>query len=291
MKHIIFASCLLFSACNNAPTNEVAAPKDTSKPAVMKASVKVYALECGRIDMLDLSIFDKGGAYAGRTNKAVNSCYLVRHPKGDLLWDTGLPDALNAMPDGFTNGAFHLTVPTTLKSQLDDLGVAATDIEYLSLSHSHFDHVGNAGAYASATFLVNEAEHAHLFRDEARKNAETFPAYSALETSTTVKFTGEYDVFKDGSVTIIDTPGHTPGHTVLKLELAKTGTVLLSGDLYHLNESREIRAIPVFNTDAEETLRSMDKFETLARETSARVIIQHSAQDFANLPKPPLYLD
>ncbi|PHS36861.1 MAG: MBL fold hydrolase [Robiginitomaculum sp.] len=287
MRYFVLAGCLLFGACNNAPTDGET-PSGVQEDTV---SVKLYALECGLIDMLDLSIFDKGGAYAGRTNKAVSSCYLIRHPKGDLLWDTGLPDALNAVPGGVTNGPFHVEVPTTLKSQLDALGVAASDIEYLSISHSHFDHAGNAGAYASSTFLVNEAEHAHLFRDEARKDMQTFPAYSALETAKTVKFTGEYDVFGDARVTIIDMPGHTPGHTVLKLELAKTGTVLLSGDLYHLNESREIRAIPIFNTDAEETLRSMDKFETLAALTNAKVIIQHSVQDFEALPKPPLYLD
>ncbi|MBL4854548.1 MAG: N-acyl homoserine lactonase family protein [Robiginitomaculum sp.] len=295
MKHIILTSCLFFAACNNAPTSEKAVPDVETKTAPVttsaQTSVKLYALECGRIDMLDLSLFDKGGAYAGRTNKAVSSCYLVRHPKGDLLWDTGLPDALNAMPDGVTNGPFHLAVPTTLESQLTALGVAATDIEYLSVSHSHFDHVGNAGAYASATFLVTEAEHTHLFRGAAREDKQTFSAYSALETAKTVKFTGEHDVFGDGTVTIVDTPGHTPGHTILKLELAKTGTVLLSGDLYHLHEAREKRTIPVFNTDADETLRSMDKFEALATKTNAKVIIQHSVQDFAELPKPPLYLD
>ena len=90
---------------------------------------------------------------------------------------------------------------------------------------------------------------------------------------------------------LFDTSGHTPGHTVLKVELANTGTVLLTGDLYHLNKSRELRTVPVFNTDEAETLRSMDKFESLAKKTNARVIIQHSAEDFADLPKPPEYLD
>ncbi|MCF6274641.1 MAG: N-acyl homoserine lactonase family protein [Robiginitomaculum sp.] len=289
MKHVLLASLLLLAACNN---NDAKAPEQVASPeAKNQVTVKMYALECGLIDMLDLSLFDKGGAYAGRTNKAVDSCYLIRHTKGDLLWDTGLPDALNALKDGMTNGPFHLSVPTTLGSQLDALGVSPADIEYLSVSHSHFDHVGNAGAYAASTFLVSEAEHTHLFRDDARKDAQTFPAYSALETATTVKFKGEYDVFGDGTVTIIETPGHTPGHTVLKLELAKAGTVLLTGDLYHLHEAREKRTIPVFNTDAEETLRSMDKFEALAKASNAKVIIQHSIQDFEALPKPPLYLE
>ncbi|PHR91396.1 MAG: MBL fold hydrolase [Robiginitomaculum sp.] len=253
--------------------------------------MKLYVLECGRINMLDLGIFASNGAFDGRTNEAVSSCYLIRHPKGDLLWDTGMPDALNAMKDGLTNGPFHVSVPHTLSGQLADIGISATDLDYLSISHSHFDHAGNAGTYASATFIVSEAELAHMFRDEARADAQSFAAYSALETSKKITFNGEHDVFGDGSVMIIETPGHTPGHTILKLELAHTGTVLLSGDLYHLNESRELRTVPVFNTDEPETLRSMDVFEALAEETNAKVIIQHSAQDFEALPKPPEYMD
>lgn len=288
MKNLFIASFMLLAACGNSNVKDDTATTPQKETA---ASVKMYALECGRIEMLDLGLFDKGGAYDGRTNSAVSSCYLIRHAKGDLLWDTGLPDALNQMKDGLTNGPFHVSVPTTLSKQLLDLGLAPTDIDYLSLSHSHFDHAGNGGQYASATFIVQENEHAHMFRDDARKDQQSFPAYSALENAKTVKFTGSHDVFGDGTVMIIDTPGHTPGHTVLQLELENAGTVLLSGDLYHLHEAREKRTIPVFNTDPEQTLKSMDKFEALAKEKNARVIIQHSAGDFDALPKPPEYLD
>ncbi len=288
MKNIYIAAFLLLAACGNGNISDDTTKTPQKSPA---ASLKMYALECGRIEMLDLSIFDIGGAYKGRSNSAVSSCYLIRHPKGDLLWDTGLPDALNQMQDGVANGPFHVSVPHTLSGQLADLGLAPKDIEFLSISHSHFDHAGNAGQYASATFIIQENEHSHMFRDDARKDQQTFPAYSALENAKTIKFTGTHDVFGDGSVMIIDTPGHTPGHTVLKLELENTGTILLTGDLYHLHEAREKRTIPVFNTDPEQTLKSMDKFEALAKANNARVIIQHSAKDFAALPKPPEYLD
>jgi glyoxylase-like metal-dependent hydrolase (beta-lactamase superfamily II) len=285
MKHALLIISLLFTACSQ----QAAAPSQPE--ASTEVSVKLYALECGRIDMLDLSLFDRGGAYDGRTNKAVSSCYLIRHPKGDLLWDSGLPDALADLDGGITNGPFHIEVPHTLASQIQGLGLELGDIEYFSLSHSHFDHAGNAGQYAASTFLVHEDEYNHMFREEAKADAQQFPAYSALEQAETIKFTGTHDVFGDGRVQIISTPGHTPGHTVLKLELAKAGTVLLTGDLYHLHEAREKRTIPVFNTDADQTLASMDKFEAIAKETHARVIIQHSAQDFEALPKPPEYLD
>jgi len=289
MKRIFLASCLLLSSCGGSQSAD--GPTAKAENELETASLKLYALDCGKIDMLDLSIFDSGGAYEGRSNKAVDTCYLVRHPKGDLLWDAGLPDAINAIEGGVTNGPFHIEVPVTLKSQLADLDVTPDTLDFFSISHSHFDHVGNAGQYAKATFIVNKTERDFMFRDDARKAEDQFPAYAALETAETITFTGTYDVFGDGSVTIVDMPGHTPGHTVLKIDLANTGTVLLTGDLYHLYEAREKRTVPVFNTDKEQTLASMDKFEDLTKETGARVIIQHSTKDYDALPKPPQYLD
>lgn len=295
MKHaLIFTALLataLTTACSNATDETQAIAEATPKITAQAASVKLYALECGRINMLDLGLFASNGAFDGQTNEATSSCYLIRHPQGDLLWDTGMPDALNAIEGGMTNGPFHVSVPKTLSGQLTDLGLAPADIEYLSISHSHFDHVGNAGTYAASTLIVHEAELAHMFRDEAKADAQSFAAYSALENSQKITFTGEHDVFGDGTVTIIDTPGHTPGHTVLKLNLANAGNILLSGDLYHLNKSRDLRTVPVFNTDEAETLHSMDKFEALAKELNAKVIIQHSMADFDALPKPPEYID
>ncbi|HNR76002.1 MAG TPA: hypothetical protein PKM48_02660, partial [Parvularculaceae bacterium] len=100
-----------------------------------------------------------------------------------------------------------------------------------------------------------------------------------------------YDVFGDKSVIVISMPGHTPGHSVLFIDLEHSGPILLSGDLYHLTEAREKKTIPVFNTDADETLASMQKFEDLATAGGARVIIQHEDADFNNLPRAPAYLD
>ncbi len=285
LKSTVLLSGLVLSACGDVK------PVDNNDTKPHPDPVKLYALDCGRIDMLDLGLFDSGGAYDGRTNKAVDTCYLIRHADGDLLWDAGMPDALNAIEGGVTNGPFHVEVPVTLVSQLAALGVTPQSLDYFSISHSHFDHVGNAGQYAAATFIVSEAERAHMFSDKAREDAQQFPAYSALETAKTITYKGNYDVFGDGSVTMIETPGHTPGHSVLKVELANAGTILLTGDLYHLYEAREKRTVPVFNTDKQQTLASMDSFEALAKSTNARVVIQHSAKDYEALPKPPEFLD
>jgi N-acyl homoserine lactone hydrolase len=98
-------------------------------------------------------------------------------------------------------------------------------------------------------------------------------------------------VFGDGLVRILKTPGHTPGHQVLLVKLAKTGPVLLSGDLYHLRRDRQQKLIPLFNTDRAETLASFDRFERIATNTKARVVIQHDPEDFKSLPKFPAYLE
>ena len=102
---------------------------------------------------------------------------------------------------------------------------------------------------------------------------------------------GDYDVFGDGAVRILKTPGHTPGHQVLLLELRKSGTVILSGDLYHLRDNRKFRRIPTFNSSRAETLASIDRIERIVKNRKARFVVQHDPVDFAALPKFPAYLE
>ena len=286
MKHILASASLaaLLVACgghDDAP-NAADAPEAAEASA---ASLKLYALDCGRIEMLDLDIFSVEGAYAGEQNSAVDTCFLIRHPEGDLVWDAGLPDALAEMEDGLTNGPFKVSVPTTLLSQLEALEVPPADVEYFSISHSHFDHTGNSNYFAGSTFIVHEAEREWMFAQDDTS------AFADLADAETVTFSDVYDVFGDGSVTIHPTPGHTPGHSVLLIRLENEGPVLLTGDMYHLTRARELKTVPRFNTDIDETRASIEAFEKLAAETGARVIIQHEADDFAELPKPPAYLD
>ncbi|WDI31480.1 N-acyl homoserine lactonase family protein [Hyphococcus flavus] len=286
MKKLGLISFMAVAACSGGETeNESAAASSAA------ADIKAYVLDCGRIEMNDLSFFALEDEYAGRTNSASDMCVLVRHPDGDLMWDAGLPMALNEMEDGLTNGPFHLSVPTTISEQFDAIGVSVDDIDYFSVSHSHFDHIGNGNMFAGATFLVDSDERAHMFREEARADAQSFANYNELENAETVEFDGDHDVFGDGSVVILAMPGHTPGHTSLLVNLANEGPVMFTGDLYHLNESRERRLMPKFNVDVEQTYASMDRFEQLAEEKNARVVVQHSLSDFEALPKVPEYLD
>ncbi len=106
-----------------------------------------------------------------------------------------------------------------------------------------------------------------------------------------IQFDNKYDVFKDGKVIINSKPGHTPGHMSMFINLEEKQSILLSGDLYHFNEQREYKRVPGFNTDSLQTIESMEKFEKLATQLNARVIIPHEVTDYLEFPKYPDYLD
>jgi len=258
-------------------------------------AVELYAMDCGRASFGDVGMFADDGSMNGQSRELVVPCYLIRHPSGDLIWDTGFPDAIAAMPGGrmeIPQMGASVTLTTTLEAQLAQLNLTPADIEFLSFSHQHGDHTGNGNLFAQSTWIADVDERNYMFSDEAR-TGQAFAGYSQLENAQTRLIEGDaqYDVFGDGSVTIIQTPGHTPGHTVLLVRLPNAGPVLLTGDMFHLAESRERHLVPSFNTDRAQTLASQEAVERIATETGARVIRQHVLEDFNSLPTFPAALN
>jgi N-acyl homoserine lactone hydrolase len=248
------------------------------------AEVRLYALDGGRVlaTGADAAEMSDDGAYAGRTLDMPVPCFLVRHPLGDLMWDTGMSRTRTDLGDWATSGV-------SLADQLSTIGLRPADIRFLSVSHGHWDHSGNAGLFAGSTWIVNPLEREIMFNDENRATA-AMDDYGALEAAEALLITDDHDVFGDGSVVIVQAPGHTPGHTVLLVRLAEAGPILLSGDLWHLSESRTSRRVPTFNTDRAQTLASMDRVEALVTANRARVVIQHASEDQASLPRFPTAL-
>ncbi|MEM6851797.1 MAG: N-acyl homoserine lactonase family protein [Pseudomonadota bacterium] len=284
------ALSLALAACGSEPETGAGDEPRSAAVEAEAASLKLYAMECGLIAISDLKDFSDDGSYDGKSDVYADGCFLVRHPDGDLLWDLGLPDNLAGADEPMVLDVYTITMPRTLKSQLAEIDVAPADIEFVALSHTHFDHVGNAADYVGATWIVNPAE--RVFAFDAERRAEPELAMTApLAEYDVMEITEDHDVFGDGSVMLLQTPGHTPGHLALMVTLKNTGPVLLTGDLYHRKQSREERLVPRFNTDRAATLASMDKFEEIAKEAGARVILQHSQEDMASLPKVPAYLD
>lgn len=255
--------------------------------------VRLYALDCGRIDLNDESGFSDTGEYDGKKGSLAATCFLIRHPKGILLWDTGLGDQIAAAPNGVDppGGFAHLSQKTALAAQLKQLGVAPGDVSFVAFSHFHFDHTGNAGEFPTSTWIVNKAELANAQQKPVPFGVDATIADAVAKIAKTKMIDNDEDVFGDGSVRILKAPGHTPGHQVLEVRLKKAGVVVLSGDLYHTDANRKFRRVPAFNASRADSLASIDRIERIVQNTHARFVIQHSLEDIAALPKFPGYLD
>ena len=254
------------------------------------SSVRMYVFDCGRLDILDITPYQLTKADIA-TNVMSVPCFLVAHPKGTLMWDVGVvPDRLIATgKPGTLRG--YATATKKLETQLNDVGYAPSDITYLSFSHFHWDHVGNANLFAGARWLVRKVERDMMFSDPPSPRTE--PAhFSALRNSrTTLITTADYDVFGDGKVVIKSAPGHSPGHQVLFVNLANSGPVLLSGDLYHYPEERTLKKVPTTEFDREQSTASRAAVETFLTRAHAQLWIQHDFNANSKLKKSPRYYD
>jgi glyoxylase-like metal-dependent hydrolase (beta-lactamase superfamily II) len=154
----------------------------------------------------------------------------------------------------------------------------------------HFDHTGAANYFPEARLLIQEEEYKAAFLDEDINPVFDFELYKELADNPVTILNGDHDVFGDGLVKILAAPGHTPGHQVLFINLAQRGPIVLSGDLYHFQISREQKKVPLFNTDPDETLRSMKKIERFIEKNSASLWIEHDLSLANSLPRSPNYI-
>ncbi|MBP1859980.1 N-acyl homoserine lactonase family protein [Rhizobium herbae] len=251
------------------------------------ADVELWRLDCGEIEVRDLSLFSDTFNHVGEKRTLTDSCYLIRHDRDYMLWDAGLPAALlGAKLD--PTAVMAPTLAKDIPTQLAEIGVKPEQIDRLGISHNHFDHVGQAAAFPQATLMMGAADLAQ-FKDEPLPFAVD-PAFIKpwLDGGSKVDaISGDRDVFGDGTVTILSTPGHTPGETSLLVRLPETGAVLLSGDVAHFEEQFESRGVPGFNFDRAETLASMERLMGIAQTLDATLIVQHDAKDIAKLPAFP----
>jgi len=257
----------------------------------VSAEVRLYTLDCGRITFKDMGMFADTGEYDGKPGELVDPCFVIRSPKGVLLWDTGLGDKFAATREGAdVMPGVHVTVPVALIDQLKALDMTPADVTYIAFSHFHFDHTGNANEFPASTWILNRAElNAALTNPPpSGVDPQTFSAYKTVKMQ---MIDGDHDVFGDGSVRILKAPGHTPGHQVLEVRLKNAGTVILSGDLYHSRANREFARVPGFNVSRADTLASINRIEQIVKNTHARFVVQHDPVDFKALPKFPAYLD
>jgi N-acyl homoserine lactone hydrolase len=240
---------------------------------------RLYVLYCGDIALNDASSFTPGASGPGALS---DTCYLIKHGQDWLLWDTGLPDSLVGRPDGMKSNAGVWTSKKTLASQLAELNLKPSDIRYLALSHSHPDHVGNLHLFPQATLVVQKAEYDWVQPLGGPRFKPEQPA---------IKPEGDRDLFGDGSVTLISTPGHSPGHQCLLVKLPKTGAVLLSGDAVHTKANWDSHRVPERNFNMPQSLASLDRMAAVLKESNAQLWIGHETSEVPLRKYAPAYYE
>ena len=253
--------------------------------AAARAGVeKLYILNCGEGTAGDISRWSPG-VNVGKSMDFVDNCYLIKHSQGWFLWDTGIPDAVADMPNGLAPAdprsvTWHR--PKKLAAQLEQLGVKPSDIKAMAISHTHPDHIGNVEMFPDTMLYVQKAE----YDWPGANNAPRFKPQHPV-----TKLEGDRDIFGDGSIVILATPGHTPGHQSLLVKLPKTGEVILSGDAVHFRSNWENRGVPANNFSKEETLASMQKIADRLAQDKATLWINHDKAQRDTLKMSPEFYE
>jgi len=205
------------------------------------------------------------------------SCYVIKHGDEYMVWDTGFAPGTN--PNAPKVG---------IADRLKELKVTPDQVKYVGISHFHGDHTGQLAPFTNATLLIGKGDWDQVTSPTPMQGANAAGFKSWIDEKRKVEpLTVDKDVFADGTVIVLRTPGHTPGHSSLLVRLKDMGPVLLSGDAVHFRENYESSGVPSFNFDRAATIASIERMKQLVANLKATLVIQHDMRDIGKLPAFP----
>jgi N-acyl homoserine lactone hydrolase len=265
-------------------------------PNTAATAEKLFRLDCGRSLANDESVWTPG-ENVGRSIEFSSTCWLIKHGSQWLLWDTGVPESAHSDPKGWSTIpkliVYHLD--KTLTAQLAEIALKPSDITHVAISHTHGDHIGNTGLFSDATILMQRGEYSWISSPNGPNDNVNQLMALARELLGTPKnlqlMDGDTDVFGDGSITLVSTPGHTPGHQSLLVHLKNAGFIILSGDVVHMEKSFVKNIVPSLNTNKKESLASMEKVRQMIATYKAALFINHDKKQEDKLRLLPAFYD
>ncbi len=267
---------------------------DNGKPA--STIDRLYRVDCGHSLANDESVWTPG-ENKGKSIEFSSTCYLIQHRTDYLMWDTGVPESTIGDPKGWSTlpSLIVYRLDRTISSQLAAIGLKPADVNYVLVSHTHGDHIGNIGLFPDATVVMQQAEYLWINSpppsDPNLSTLVTLARKLLGQPRRLELITGDIDIFRDGSVRLISTPGHTPGSQSLMVHLAKSGYIVLSGDVAHLEDNFERDIVPSLNVDKGESVASMDRIKQIMADYDAQLFINHDKHQADQLKLLPDYYD
>ena len=243
------------------------------------AEVALTRIDCGTgATPTDVGRFSDTFAYKDLRLTFTYSCYLIKHGNEYMVWDTG-----------YTPGATLNAPKVGIVDRLKEANVTPEQIKYVGISHFHADHTGQLAPFKSATLLIGKGDWDGITAPTPMPgaNAAGFKEWIG-EARKIEALPGDKDVFGDGTVIVLRTPGHTPGHSSLLVRLKDMGPVILSGDFVHFRENYDGDGVPHSNFDRAQTAASIDRVKKIVANLKATVVIQHDMRDIGKLPAFPV---
>ena len=251
----------------------------TSLPAAAQTPLEVTLtrLDCGTQVTNDVGRWSDTFAYPGLKLPFTYSCYLIKHGNDYMLWDTG-----HSMSAGAP------APKVSIVDQLAQLNLKPEQIKFIGISHFHADHTGQLPSFPGAMVMIGKGDWDGITATPPMPGANA-GAFAHWKTGggKLEALTGDKDVFGDGTVIILRTPGHTPGHDSVLVRLKEAGNFLMLGDLAHFHENYESNGVPAFNHSRSDTVASLERIKKIAANLKATVIIQHDPRDIGKLPAFP----
>jgi len=239
----------------------------TAAHAQAPAEVTLTRLDCGN-GFNDARRFSDTFAYTDPKVPFTFSCYVIKHGSDYMVWDTG-----------YLPGSTPSATGKPITEQLAQLNIKPDQVKYVGISHFHADHTGQLAPFTNATLLIGKGDWDGINAQPPMGGANVAGFKDWMGTGRKVEpLAADKDVFGDGTVMILRTPGHTPGHQALLVRLKDKGPVVLVGDAVHFHEN--------YTSDAQ-TIASIERIKQIEKNLKATVIIQHDPRDVAKLPAFP----
>ena len=238
--------------------------------------VTLTRLDCGN-GFNDSRRFSDTFAYSDPKVPFTFSCYVIKHGDDYMVWDTG-----------YLPGSTPNATAKPITDQLSQIHVKPEQVKFVGISHFHADHTGQLAPFKGATLLIGKGDWDGINANPPMggANVNGFKEWIA-ESRKVEPQSADKDVFGDGTVMVLRTPGHTPGHQSLLVRLKDKGPVVLVGDAVHFHENYNNNGVPGFNYDRAQTLASIERIKDIAKHLKATVIIQHDPRDIGKLPAFP----
>ena len=239
---------------------------------VQRAELELWRLDCGKFEVANI---------AGKPRTLSNGCYLIRHGSDYMLWDSGLEEGLIGKPQ--VTPEQTISLERAILPQLAEIGVKPEQIKRVGVSHAHSDHFGQAARFPLATLTIGREDWATI---KASSEDAALVRPWIEKKAPVQQIDGDTDVFGDGRVIIVDTPGHTAGHASLLVHLA-SGPVLLTGDAVHFRGQLATGRASGNSIDKVAGARSIQRMLRIEREVPAKIVVQHDPEDIDKLPAFP----